>query len=72
MWGRSQGGSASFGYGMSCGPRKLRRYVNGNTSPGTERNDASPIRNTATWLLASWPVVLPLGAGPIWVVQPLA
>ena len=69
MWGRSHGGRGSFGYGMSCAPMKLRRYVKGNTSPGTDMNDPSPIRKNATSLLASCPEVDPLGAGGISVVQ---
>ena len=69
MCGISHGGSGSFGYGMSCGPMKLRRYVNGKTSPGTEMKLPSPMRNAATLLLASVPVVDPSGAGGTSTVQ---
>ena len=38
--------------------------MNGNTSPGIDANSPSPIRNAATALLISVPVVEPFGAGP--------
>ena len=48
MCGSSHGGSGADGSGMSCGPRKPRRKVNGNASPGIEMNSPSPIWNAAT------------------------
>ena len=62
MCGISQGGSGSDGVCMSCGPRKPRRKVNGNTSPGTEMNSPSPIWNAATSDFNAVPDDAPLGA----------
>src|SRR6476661_9954057 len=45
MCGTSHGGSEALGSGMSCGPRKPRKYVYGNASPGIEMNSPSPIWN---------------------------
>ena len=49
--------AGSEGVCMSCGPWKPRRNVNGKTSPGSDRNWPSPIRNDATWLWIAWPLV---------------
>jgi hypothetical protein len=55
---------------MSSEPRKLRRYVRGNASPGTDTNSPSPMRNAATWVCTSFPDVEPFGSTGFCTAQP--
>jgi hypothetical protein len=54
---------------MSPAPKKLRKYVNGKTSPGMETKVPSPIRKAATWVLMLVATVLPGGGGGTGIVQ---